>query len=163
MLFVLDVGNRNAVLGVYGGEDPGGGPARLLAHWRVSSNRNQTVDEYGVLFRNLFLMSRIDPKEIKGIVISNVVPPLSESFRELCRKYFKQAPLEVGPGIKTGMPILTDNPGEVGADLIAGSLAAYELYGKAENRPLLAIDFGTAATFCAVSRRGEYLGVAITP
>jgi type III pantothenate kinase len=89
MLFVLDVGNTNAVLGVYGGEDLGKGPARLLAHWRVSSNRNQTVDEYGVLFRNLFLMSRIDPKEIKGIVISSVVPPIDSTLREVCEKYFQ--------------------------------------------------------------------------
>ena len=89
MLFVLDVGNTNAVLGVYGSEAGARVQPRLLAHWRVSSNRNQTVDEYGVLFRNLFLMSRIDPKEIKGIVISSVVPPIDSTLRAVCEKYFQ--------------------------------------------------------------------------
>jgi type III pantothenate kinase len=159
MLFVLDVGNTNAVLGVYGGEDLGKGPARLLAHWRVSSNRNQTVDEYGVLFRNLFLMSRIDPKEIKGIVISSVVPPIDSTLREVCEKYFQLKPLFIEPGVKTGMPVHYDNPAEVGADRIVNGVAAFEKYGG----PCVIVDFGTATTFDAVSAKGEYLGGVICP
>ncbi len=159
MLFVLDVGNTNAVLGVYGGEGAGEGPARLLAHWRVSSNRNQTVDEYGVLFRNLFLMSRIDPKEIKGIVISSVVPPIDSTLREVCEKYFQLKPLFIEPGVKTGMPVHYDNPAEVGADRIVNGVAAFEKYGG----PCVIVDFGTATTFDAVSAKGEYLGGVICP
>jgi type III pantothenate kinase len=159
MLFVLDVGNTNAVLGVYGGQEPGEGPARLLAHWRVSSNRNQTVDEYGVLFRNLFLMSRIDPKEIKGIVISSVVPPIDSTLREVCEKYFQLKPLFIEPGVKTGMPVHYDNPAEVGADRIVNGVAAFEKYGG----PCVIVDFGTATTFDAVSAKGEYLGGVICP
>ena len=149
MLFVLDVGNTNAVLGVYGGEDPGESPAQLLAHWRVSSNRNQTVDEYGVLFRNLFSMSRIDPKGIKGIVISSVVPPIDSTLREVCERYFQLKPLFIEPGVKTGMPVHYDNPAEVGADRIVNGVAAFEKYGG----PCVIVDFGTATTFDAISAK----------
>jgi len=159
MLFVLDVGNTNAVLGVYSREDPGEGRPRLLAHWRVSSNRNQTVDEYGVLFRNLFLMSRIDPKEIKGIVISSVVPPIDSTLRAVCERYFNLKPLFIEPGVKTGMPVHYDNPAEVGADRIVNGVAAFEKYGG----PCVIVDFGTATTFDVVSAKGEYLGGVICP
>ena len=159
MLFVLDVGNTNAVLGVYGGEDPGESPAQLLAHWRVSSNRNQTVDEYGVLFRNLFSMSRIDPKGIRGIVISSVVPPIDSTLREVCERYFQLKPLFIEPGVKTGMPVHYDNPAEVGADRIVNGVAAFEKYGG----PCVIVDFGTATTFDAISAKGEYLGGVICP
>ncbi len=159
MLFVLDVGNTNAVLGVYSREDPGEGRSQLLAHWRVSSNRNQTVDEYGVLFRNLFLMSRIDPKEIKGIVISSVVPPIDSTLRAVCERYFNLKPLFIEPGVKTGMPVHYDNPAEVGADRIVNGVAAFEKYGG----PCVIVDFGTATTFDVVSAKGEYLGGVICP
>ena len=159
MLFVLDVGNTNAVLGVYGGDEPGESPAQLLAHWRVSSNRNQTVDEYGVLFRNLFSMSRIDPKQIKGIVISSVVPPIDSTLRAVCERYFNLKPLFIEPGVKTGMPVHYDNPAEVGADRIVNGVAAFEKYGG----PCVIVDFGTATTFDVVSAKGEYLGGVICP
>jgi len=160
MLLCLDIGNTNIVVGVFNKDE-------LTVSLRLSTNFNLTADEYGFTLKNLLTDWGVKPEAITGIVISNVVPPLMKSFRELCEKYFHLTPLEVGLGIKTGMPVLTDQPGEVGADLIAGSLAAYEFYGKAQDhrpaRPVLAIDYGTATTFCAVSRRGEYLGVAITP
>ncbi len=159
MLFVLDVGNTNAVLGVYSREDPGEGRPQLLAHWRVSSNRNQTVDEYGVLFRNLFSMSRIDPKEIRGIVISSVVPPIDSTLRAVCERYFNLKPLFIEPGVKTGMPVHYDNPAEVGADRIVNGVAAFEKYGG----PCVIVDFGTATTFDVVSAKGEYLGGVICP
>jgi type III pantothenate kinase len=159
MLFVLDVGNTNAVLGVYSQEYPVEGRPQLLAHWRVSSNRNQTVDEYGVLFRNLFLMSRIDPKEIKGIVISSVVPPIDSTLRAVCERYFNLKPLFIEPGVKTGMPVHYDNPAEVGADRIVNGVAAFEKYGG----PCVIVDFGTATTFDVVSAKGEYLGGVICP
>ena len=155
MLFVLDVGNTNAVLGVYSAEEP----AQLLAHWRVSSNRNQTVDEYGVLFRNLFSMSRIDPKGIRGIVISSVVPPIDSTLRNVCEKYFNLKPLFIEPGVKTGMPVHYDNPAEVGADRIVNGVAAFEKYGG----PCVIVDFGTATTFDVVSAKGEYMGGVICP
>jgi len=159
MLFVLDVGNTNAVLGVFGSEAEGEDSTRLLAHWRVSSKRNQTVDEYGVLFRNLFLMSRIDPKQITGIVISSVVPPIDSTLRNVCEKYFNLKPLFIEPGVKTGMPVHYDNPAEVGADRIVNGVAAFEKYGG----PCVIVDFGTATTFDVVSAKGEYMGGVICP
>src|SRR5947209_7292698 len=118
MLLVLDVGNTNTVLGVFSAEagsasDPPRS-TRLLAHWRVTTNRTQTVDEYGVLFRNLFAMDRIEVQQVRGIVISSVVPPLDSTLREVCEKYFRTRPLFIEPGVKTGMPVQYDNPAEVG-------------------------------------------------
>ena len=159
MLFVLDVGNTNAVLGVYNRAVPSEAPAQLLAHWRVSSNRSQTVDEYGVLFRNLFSMSRIDPQKIKGIVISSVVPPIDSTLRAVCERYFNLKPLFIEPGVKTGMPVHYDNPNEVGADRIVNAVAAFEKYGG----PCVIVDFGTATTFDVVSAKGEYQGGVICP
>ncbi len=160
MLFVMDVGNTNAVLGVYDtGDEGSGGVSQLLAHWRVSTNRSQTVDEYGVLFRNLFSMSRIDPKGIKGIVISSVVPPIDSTLRAVSERYFNLKPLFIEPGVKTGMPVHYDNPAEVGADRIVNGVAAFEKYGG----PCIVVDFGTATTFDAISAKGEYLGGAIAP
>ena len=158
MLFVMDVGNTNAVLGVYDIADEAGSP-QLLAHWRVSTNRSQTVDEYGVLFRNLFSMSRIDPKGIKGIVISSVVPPMDSTLRAVGERYFNLKPLFIEPGTKTGMPVHYENPAEVGADRIVNGVAAFEKYGG----PCIVVDFGTATTFDAVSVKGEYLGGVIAP
>lgn len=161
MLLVVDVGNTNTVLGVFGpptGAD-GSQVRELLAHWRVASIRTQTVDEYGVLFRNLFAMSGIQPSGITGIVISSVVPPMDTTLREVCERYFHTKPLFIEPGVKTGMPVHYDNPAEVGADRIVNGVAAFEKYGG----PCVVVDFGTATTFDAVSGKGEYLGGVITP
>src|SRR5271165_5556382 len=160
MLLVVDVGNTNTVLGLFEPalEAPGA-QRNLLAHWRVSTNKSQTVDEYGVLFRNLFAMNGIEVTAVQGIVISSVVPPLDSTLREMCERYFQIKPLFVEPGVKTGMPVHYDNPAEVGADRIVNSVAAFEKFGG----PCIVVDFGTATTFDVVSPKGEYLGGVITP
>jgi type III pantothenate kinase len=162
MLLVLDVGNTNTVLGVFESTPAAQGGASygaLIAHWRVTTNKTQTVDEYGVLFRNLFAMSGIDVGAVQGTVVSSVVPPLDSTLREVCERYFKTRPLFIEPGVKTGMPVQYDNPAEVGADRIVNSVAAYEKFGG----PCIVVDFGTATTFDVVSKKGEYLGGVITP
>jgi type III pantothenate kinase len=163
MLLVLDVGNTNTVLGVYetavsGFAGKGSGP-RLMAHWRVATVMTHTVDEYGVLFRNLFAIGKIEAEDVRGIIISSVVPPMDSTLREVCERYFQLKPLFVEPGIKTGMPVLYDNPQEVGADRIVNGVAAFEKYGG----PCVVVDLGTATTFDAVSRKGEYMGGVIAP
>ncbi|HTU35824.1 MAG TPA: type III pantothenate kinase [Candidatus Acidoferrum sp.] len=152
MLLTLDVGNTNTVLGVFR-------ESKLIAHWRLTTARDQTVDEYGILTRNLFSLADLDPKEISGVIISSVVPPLNWTLEEMSKKYFHQTPLFVEPGVKTGMAVLVDNPLEVGADRIVNGVAAFQQYGG----PLIVIDFGTAITFDVISARGEYLGGAIAP
>ena len=162
MLLVLDVGNTNTVLGVFEALPEGSDsskPRRLIANWRVTTNKSQTVDEYGVLFRNLFAMNRIAVSATTGIVISSVVPPLYSTLREVCERYFQIKPLFIEPGVKTGMPVHYDNPAEVGADRIVNSVAAFEKFGG----PCIVVDFGTATTFDVVSPKGEYLGGIITP
>ena len=169
MLLVLDVGNTNTVLGVFAtGNDVEtqhaaslrpAQKAELAAHWRVATIQTQTVDEYGVLFRNLFAMADIKVAAIKGIIISSVVPPMDSVLREVCERYFHTKPLFVEPGVKTGMPVQYDNPAEVGADRIVNGVAAFEKYGG----PCIVVDFGTATTFDAISAKGEYLGGVITP
>lgn len=163
MLLVLDVGNTNTVLGVFAKSlsDSGAPPTydKLVANWRVTTRSAQTVDEYGVLFRNLFSMERLDPKDIGGIVISSVVPPLDSTLRRVCERYFGRKPLFIEPGVKTGMPVLYDNPAEVGADRIVNSVAAFEKYGG----PCVIVDFGTATTFDCVTAKGEYQGGVISP
>jgi len=160
MLLVLDVGNTNTVLGVFSRAT--GDPAhydKLVANWRVATSRRGTVDEYGVLFRNLFSMAGLEAKEINGIVISSVVPPLDPTLRQVCERYFSLRPLFIEPGVKTGMPVHYDNPAEVGADRIVNGVAAFEKYGG----PCIIVDFGTATTFDCVSVKGEYLGGVICP
>ncbi len=152
MLLAVDVGNTNIVLGLYDGQ-------RLVVSWRISTNRQQTGDEYGVIFKNLFHQSGMGHDCLSGIIISSVVPPLMLSLQEMALRYFNIEPLVVGPGIKTGLNILMDNPREVGADRIVNAVAGYELYGG----PLIIVDFGTATTFDAISERGHYLGGAIAP
>jgi type III pantothenate kinase len=152
MLLTLDVGNTNTVLGVFRGSE-------LIAHWRLTTARDQTVDEYGILTRNLFTLAGLEPKEIDGVIISSVVPPLNWTLAKMSRNYFHQRPLFVEPGVKTGMAVLVDNPLEVGADRIVNGVAAFQKYGG----PLIVIDFGTAITFDVISARGEYLGGAIAP
>ncbi|HUJ33337.1 MAG TPA: type III pantothenate kinase [Candidatus Acidoferrum sp.] len=152
MLLTLDVGNTNTVLGVFRDTE-------LIVHWRLTTARDQTVDEYGILTRNLFSLAGLEPNEISGVIISSVVPPLNWTLAEMSRNYFKQKPLFVEPGVKTGMPVLVDNPLEVGADRIVNGVAAFHQYGG----PVIVVDFGTAITFDAISARGEYVGGAIAP
>jgi type III pantothenate kinase len=163
MLLVLDVGNTNTVLGLYeraaGLKRGNTEAARLRAHWRVATVRSQTVDEYGVLFRNLFSMEGIETAEVRGIIISSVVPPIDSTLREVCEKYFHSKPLFIEPGVKTGMPVKYENPADVGADRIVNGVAAFEKYGG----PCIVVDFGTATTFDAISAKGEYLGGVIAP
>lgn len=151
MLLVIDVGNTNIVLGVYEGD-------KLIQHWRLSTKRNQTVDECGIVMRNLFILNGLDYREVKDIIISSVVPPIMPTLEEMTRQYFGLEALVVGPGIKTGMPILYENPREIGADRVVNAVAGFELYGG----PLIIVDLGTAITFCVISAKGEYLGGAIT-
>lgn len=152
MVLVFDVGNTNIVLGVY--ED-----RELVANWRLSTNRNRTSDEYGVMLKELFDIAGLEMKSIHAMVISTVVPPVTYTLEKMCRKFFKISPLVVGPGIKTGLPVKYENPREVGADRIVNAVAGIEKYGC----PLIIVDFGTATTFCAINDRGEYLGGAISP
>ncbi|GAB6172514.1 type III pantothenate kinase [Paradesulfitobacterium aromaticivorans] len=152
MILVFDVGNTNIVLGVYEG-------GLLIHHWRVSTEKSRTVDEHAVVIKNLFDFSGLKFEAIKAVVISSVVPPVMPTLEALARKYFGVEPLVIGPGVKTGMPIIYDNPREVGADRIVNAVAAYSKYSG----PLIIVDFGTATTFCAISAQGEYLGGAIAP
>jgi type III pantothenate kinase len=163
MLLVLDVGNTNTVLGVFDPQPAENGVVlrygRLIANWRVTTAKSQTVDEYGVLFRNLFSMNGLDVGTVQGIVISSVVPPLDSTLREVCERYFQMRPLFIEPGVKTGMPVHYDNPAEVGADRIVNSVAAFEKYGG----PCIVVDFGTTTNFDVVSAKGEFLGGVIAP
>ena len=152
MLLVMDVGNTNTVLGVYDG-------ARLLAHWRLTTVRDRTVDEYGILARNLLSLAAIDAASIDAIIIASVVPPMNGVLEGMAQTYFRVRPLFVEPGVKTGMPILYENPQEVGADRIVNGVAAFERVRSA----VIVVDFGTATTFDAITARGEYLGGAIAP
>jgi type III pantothenate kinase len=152
MLLTLDVGNSNTVLGVFDGPE-------LVAHWRLTTARDQTIDEYGILTRDLFTLANLEPREIGGVIISSVVPPLNSTLAGMAERYFSQKALFVEPGIKTGMPVQYDNPQEVGADRIVNSVAAFDKYGG----PCIVVDFGTAINFDAVSARGEYLGGVLAP
>ena len=152
MLLTVDVGNTNTVLGVFRGEE-------LIANWRLTTARQQTVDEYGVLMRNLFTLAGLDQSSISGVIISSVVPPVNWTLAEVARIYFGQKALFVELGVKTGMAVLVDNPLEVGADRIVNGVAAYHRFGG----PCIVVDFGTAITFDAISAKGEYLGGAIAP
>jgi len=157
MLLALDVGNTNTVLGLY--DDAG----KLAAHWRVSTHRTQTADEYGVLFTNLFNLHGLSTSQVKDIIISSVVPPVESTLLQVCESYFKLKPLFVEPGIKTGMPVLVDNPAELGADRLVNAIGAWEKYGVPAGVPLIVVDFGTATTFDVISLKGEYLGGIISP
>lgn len=152
MLLVFDVGNTNIVLGVYDGPN-------LDYHWRISTDRQKTADEYGVLLNSLFIHRGLEMSDIKAAIISSVVPPLMAPLTRMCQRYFKVEPLVVGPGIKTGICIKYENPREVGADRVVNAIAAYEKHGG----PLIVVDFGTATTFCAIDQNGDYLGGAIAP
>lgn len=152
MLLVIDVGNSNTSLGVYDKE-------QLLAHWRLTTARERTVDEYGVHARNLFQLAGLDFKAITAVAIASVVPPLNFTLRRMSEDYFHHVPLFVDHTTDTGVPILYNPPSDVGADRIVDAVAAIHKYGS----PCIIVDFGTATTFDAINARGEYLGGVITP
>ncbi len=152
MLLAVDAGNTNIVAGVFQG-------TRLAGHWRVSTDRRKTEDEYGTLFLTFFKNSGFRSSELKGAVVASVVPPLTPVLEKMIRGYFKVAPLLVGPGTKTGINIKYENPKEVGPDRIANAVAAFKKYGG----PVIVVDYGTATTFDVISKFGEYLGGAIAP
>jgi len=152
LILVSDVGNTNIVLGIYDERN-------LIAEWRLSTDATRTADEFGIQIFQLFIQSNIDPQEIEGVIISSVVPNIMYSLEHMIRKYFDVSPIIIGPGVKTGINIKYDNPKEVGADRIVNAVAAHELYKKS----LIIIDFGTATTFCAITKNGDYLGGTICP
>lgn len=152
MIFVLDVGNTNIVLGIYKNKE-------LLVEWRLSTDIRKTSDEYMIEVAQLFTYSKLDVNDISGVIISSVVPNIMYSLEHMVRKFFNKKPIVVGPGIKTGINIKYDNPKEVGADRIVNAVAAHEMYKK----PLVIIDFGTATTFCSVAANGDYIGGTISP
>ena len=152
MLLVIDVGNTNTVLGVYDGKI-------LVDHWRIATEKGRTADEWGILFRDLFLFDQLRMDDFEGLIISSVVPPVLDMLQNMADKYFHVRALIVGPGIDTGIAVAYDNPSEVGADRIVNAVAAYARYKKS----LIVVDFGTATTFDYVSSGGEYRGGAIAP
>jgi type III pantothenate kinase len=200
MLLAIDVGNTNMVLGLYrlsgetakvaatadaplsepsgGGKSPAGqaaGQAELLAHWRATTPRSVTADEVGILLRDLFALRSLSLADVTGVVVASVVPPIDSTLRRALETYCRVKPLFVEPGVRTGVPILTDNPSEVGADRIVNCVAAHDLFkgdvtsgGTAEassgaRSHVIVVDLGTATTFDVISPRGEYLGGAIAP
>ncbi|HEV8640033.1 MAG TPA: type III pantothenate kinase [Methylomirabilota bacterium] len=152
MLLVADVGNTNTTIGVFDG-------ARLRVSWRLTSRREQTADEYGVFIETLLRTRGIQPQDVTGIAISNVVPPVQQILEWMCEKYFGRAAFFVEPGVNTGLVLAVENPREVGPDRILGAVAGEALYGV----PLIVVDFGTATTFNCVNARREFIGGAIAP
>ena len=152
MLLAIDIGNSNIVMGTYV-ED------KLMKHWRISTDRQKTGDEYGMLINDLFRYQGVEITDIDDIIISSVVPPLVVPFVKMCERYFNIKPLMVGPGIKTGIVLHYENPRAIGADRIVNVIGAYELYGG----PSIVIDIGTATTFDVVSETGDFMGGVIAP
>lgn len=152
MILVMDVGNTNIVLGVYGQD-------RLLHHWRLETDRHKTEDEFGMQVKALLTDAGLTFASINGMIMSSVVPPIMAALERMCQKYFHIKPLIVGPGVKTGLNIKYDNPREVGADRIVNAVAAIEEYGA----PLIIVDFGTATTYCYINEHRQYMGGAIAP
>jgi len=152
MLLAIDAGNSNILVGVFKDD-------RIVHDWRLLTEAQKTVDEYGILFQNLYRSADLAVEETEAIIISCVIPPLLGTLEGISRKYFHLDPLIVDAGVKTGITILYDNPREVGADRIVNAVAGYEKYGKS----LIIIDLGTATTFDCISAQGEYLGGAIAP
>ncbi len=151
---VLDVGNSNIKCGLFGGGE-------LLHSWRMSTDRLKSSDEYGIMIGSFFRHLEISTKQVGGIMISSVIPSINYTLEHMCHIYFDITPIFVGPGIKTGINILYDNPGSLGADRIVNAVAAYELYGG--ETPVITVDFGTATTFGAISQKGEFVGGLICP
>jgi type III pantothenate kinase len=156
MLLAIDVGNSNIVLGVFEGE-------RLAESWRLQTLRERTADEIGILVTHLFAERGVKKSDVDGIIISSVVPPLTGTMEEMAEGYFGQKPLTVDPASNSGMPILYSPASDVGADRVVNAVAAYELFGRSERRPVIAVDFGTATTFDVISAAGEYIGGVICP
>lgn len=152
MLLAVDIGNSQSVLGLFEG-------TALLHDWRVATEPKRTCDELAILVINLLKLAGYERGQVTAIAVASVVPRLNREYQDMSLRHFKVEPLLIGPGVKTGMPILTSNPREVGADLIVDGVAAYESYGG----PCVVVDFGTATTFSAISAKGEYLGTAIAP
>jgi type III pantothenate kinase len=191
MLLAIDVGNTNTVLGLYRLPTvAGSGAAALVADWRVTTARHLTADEVGIILRDLFALRQLDLAQVSGIVVSSVVPPVDSTLRRALEIYCKVKPLFVEPGTRTGLPILTDNPSDVGADRIVNCVAAIDLVRNQAGSeatpagseptgtnpktaaganvpdgapPIIVVDFGTATTFDCISRKGEFLGGAIAP
>ena len=158
MLLCIDVGNTNTVLGLYDQVAAVTG-GKLRDSFRVQTEKDRTGDEYGLQLKALFEFSGVRLDQVHDVIISSVVPPMEFPLEQMCQRFFGKKPLFVGPGIKTGMPVLYDNPREVGADRIVNAVAAYERWPQG----LIIVDFGTATTFDAVTPKGEYLGGAIAP
>src|SRR3972149_3872329 len=152
MLFAIDIGNTNIVFGVY--EDK-----NIIDYWRVNSDPHKTADEYGFLFLDSLKYANVGMKDIDNVIIASVVPSLTSVFIRMVQRYLKTTPIIVDENTKTGLKICYDNPGDVGADRIVNAVAAYAIYGG----PVIIVDFGTATTFCAVSKEAEYLGGVIVP
>ncbi|GAB4245556.1 MAG: type III pantothenate kinase [Thermoleophilia bacterium] len=152
MLLAVDIGNTQTVLGLFQGES-------LSHHWRMATEAHRSADELAVFINGFLGLAEVTRSEVDGFVLASVVPLLTGEYERMCRRHFGLEPLIVGPGVRTGMPIRTSNPDEVGPDLIADAVAAYAFYGG----PAVVVDFGTATTVGAVSERGEYLGTAIAP
>jgi type III pantothenate kinase len=156
MLLAIDIGNTNIVLGVFEGQ-------QLEVSWRLSTMRDRTSDELGIWVAQLFQHSGLDISRVRWVIISSVVPQLTRTATGMVDRYFKLKPLIVDGATKTGMPVLYENPAEVGADRIVNAIGAYERYGRDAARPVIVVDFGTATTFDAISGKGEYLGGVICP
>jgi type III pantothenate kinase len=156
MLLAIDIGNTNIVLGVFDG-------TTLRHSWRLTTARDRTSDELGLTVTQLLDRDGLEMSNIDGAVMASVVPPLTATMIDMCRRYLERDPLNLEAGVETGMPILYEHPAEVGADRIVNSIAAYETYGRQRKQPLIVVDFGTATTFDAISAAGEYLGGVICP
>lgn len=158
MFLAIDVGNTHTVLGLYQGD-------RLTHHFRLSSQRHRTSDEYAVLLKALMRDAGVDPAQLRAGAMSSVVPPLNQTLRQMCEGIFGIELLVVGPGVKTGMPVLYESPREVGADRVVNGVAGFERYRNEANGPwgVIIVDFGTATTFDVVSPKGEYMGGVIAP
>ena len=152
MILTMDIGNTNIKTALFENME-------LVKYWRISTNRNMSSDEYGIVLLNLFKHAGIEISAVKGIMISSVVPQINFTIEHMCRSYFGMEPKLIGPGVKTGINIRYENPRELGSDRIANAVAAYELYGG----PCITIDFGTATSFGVISEKGEFLGGAICP
>jgi len=157
MLLAIDVGNSNTVMGLYDLTTAERNPP--IHFWRLTTPKHTTIDELGVQMRSMFALHGLDLSVVEAIVIASVVPPVDSMLRHVCDRFFKLRPLFVEPGVKTGLPVLTDNPAEVGADRIVNCIAAFEKYGG----PCVVVDMGTATTFDVISPKGEFLGGAIAP
>ncbi|MGV8038832.1 MAG: type III pantothenate kinase [Thermoanaerobaculaceae bacterium] len=152
MLLALDVGNTNVTIGVFRGNE-------ILRRWRLATVRHRTVDEIGILMHQLCQWGGIRERDIRGVVIGSVVPPLDGALREAVSTYLRAEPLFIGPGIRSGMPLKVDTPLELGADRLCNAVAAFDEHGG----PCVVVDFGTATTWEVVSAKGEFLGGVIAP